>query len=146
MKSEELEKKKRFPVIPCGVAIIRRDREFLIAQRNADDTFGSYWEFPGGKKNRGESFEDCVVRETKEELGVDISVQRKFMEIRKTYGEKVIWLNFYLCSYVAGDPRPLDCQQVQWADADELQNFRFPPANDRVIRLLLESLESGAAR
>lgn len=132
--------RKKMPVIPCGVAIIQRGREFLIAQRNTDDTFGSFWEFPGGKKNPGETFEECVVREAKEELGIDVAVNRKFMEIRKTYNEKIIWLNFYLCAHLSGDPRPLDCQDVRWTDALELKNFQFPPANERVIDRLIRLL------
>ena len=130
-------KDKRSGVIPCGVALIRRDRQFLISQRNQRDTFGSYWEFPGGKKNEGESFEDCVVRETMEELGVRVAVEKKFMEIKKKYDQKTIWLNFYLCSYLSGDPQPLDCQKVLWADVKDLKNYRFPPANEVVIDNLL---------
>ena len=129
---------KKSPVIPCGVALIRRGREFLISQRNNDDTFGSFWEFPGGKKNPGETFEDCVVRETMEELGVRVSVQKKFMEIRKEHNKKVIWLNFYLCEHLSGDPRPIECQNVRWTDVAELKNFRFPPANEVVIAALLK--------
>lgn len=129
---------KKTRVIPCGVAIIRKERQFLISQRHADDTFGSYWEFPGGKRNEGETFEQCVVRETMEELGVEVRAGKKFMEIRKTYDDKTIWLNFYLCDYVSGDPRPLDCQKVVWAELAELKNFLFPPANERVINRLLK--------
>ena len=128
----------KLTVIPCGVAIIRRGREFLIAQRRPEDTFGSFWEFPGGKKHLEETFEECVVRETKEELGVDVFIEKKFMEIKKDYNEKTIWLNFYLCSYISGEPRPLDCQNVQWADVAELKSFNFPPANEAVIDNLLK--------
>lgn len=130
--------KKKTPVIPCGVAVIVRGRDVLIAQRNPEDTFGSFWEFPGGRKNPGETFEDCVVRETLEELGVNVSVKKKLMEIRREYNGKVIWLNFFLCDYLSGVPCPLDCQDVRWADLDELKNFQFPPANDLVIERLLE--------
>ena len=77
MTAEEL------PVIPCGVALIRRGREFLIAQRNEGDTFGSFWEFPGGKKMDEETFEECIAREVNEEVGIDIVVQEKLMDIRK---------------------------------------------------------------
>ncbi len=125
-------------MIPCGVALIRRERQFLISQRHEGDTFGSFWEFPGGKKNGDETFEQCVVRETMEELGVLISVQKKFMEIRKKYSEKTIWLNFYLCAYVSGEPQTLDCQKVLWADVSELKNFKFPPTNELVISNLLK--------
>lgn len=125
-------------VIPCGVAIIRRGREFLISQRRKDDTFGSFWEFPGGKKNEGESFEDCVVRETEEELGVKVAVQHRLMDIKKKYKNRIIWLNFYLCSYLSGDPQPLDCQKVLWVDVMKLKDFKFPPANEIVIEALVK--------
>jgi len=125
-------------VIPCGVAIVRRGRQFLISQRKKNDSFGNYWEFPGGKKDEGESFEDCVAREALEETGVEVKVEEKFMEIRRPYNQKIIWLNFYLCSHLSGEPRPIDCQKTQWADITDLHKFKFPPANDKVIRRLLE--------
>ena len=127
-------------VIPCGVAIIRRGREFLIAQRKRNDSFGNYWEFPGGKKNEGESFEQCVAREIQEEIGIEVLVESKIMEIRRRYNEKMIWLNFYLCSHVSGDPKPLDCQKVQWVDVEDLKSFKFPQTNNPVIASLLRSV------
>ena len=125
-------------VIACGVAIIRRGRNFLIAQRKKNDSFGNYWEFPGGKKNHGETFEECVVREAREEVGIQIRVEQKLMEIRRSYNQKIIWLNFYLCVPISGEPIALECLKTQWADVTDLKSFRFPPANDKVIRRLLE--------
>ena len=121
------------PVILCGAALVRRGKEFLIAQRKKDDTFGLFWEFPGGKKNPEETFEECVAREIKEEIGIDIEVGKKFMEIKKCYHDKTIWLHFYLCSYVSGQARPLDCENIAWASWEELKNYKFPPANDKLI-------------
>ena len=125
-------------VIPCGVALIRRGDEFLISQRKKNDSFGSLWEFPGGKKDPGESFEECVAREVKEEVDIDVRVHEKFMEIRRPYHERIIWLNFFLCSHVAGEPRPLDCEKVEWVRLEDLKNYAFPPANDQVIQKLKE--------
>ena len=125
-------------VIPCGVALIRRGDEFLISQRKKNDSFGSLWEFPGGKKDPGESFEECVAREVKEEVDIDVRVHEKFMEIRRPYHERMIWLNFFLCSHVAGEPRPLDCEKVEWVRLEDLKNYEFPPANDQVIQKLKE--------
>ena len=129
---------KEFPVIPCGVALIRMDRRFLIAQRKEDDSFGSKWEFPGGKKESQETFEECVAREVKEEIGIEVAVHEKLMDIRRPYHERTIWLNFYLCTPIAGEPRPVECQKVLWADVDELVGYDFPPANEQVIKKLKE--------
>ena len=131
------EKTDSFPVIPCGVALIRRGRQFLIAQRMANDTFPLFWEFPGGKKNADESFEDCVVREVGEELGIEVRVEKKISEIRREHHQKIIWLNFYLCSPVKGEPRALECQRFLWADVEELKNYQFPPANEKLIEWLV---------
>ena len=130
-------KTARLPVIPCGVAIIRRGRQILISQRRPDDTLGLYWEFPGGKKMSGESFEECARREAEEELGVQVAVRRLFMDVKKRYDTKIVWLNFFLCDYLGGEPRPLECERVLWSDVTELPNFQFPPANKRVIESLL---------
>ena len=124
--------------ISCGVALIRRDNEFLISQRRESDTFGSLWEFPGGKKNPGESFEDCVVREVKEEVGIDVRVDKKFMEMRRPYHERIIWLNFFLCTYVGGEPQAVDCAKVEWVRVEDLKKYAFPPANEKVIQKLKE--------
>lgn len=124
-------------MIPCGVALIRRGRKFLIAQRKKNDSFGLLWEFPGGKKNLRESFEECVVREVKEEIGIDILVHEKFMEVRRRRHQHIIWLNFFLCSYVSGESTPIECEQVRWVKVEDLKNYPFPPSNDRVIEKLL---------
>jgi len=133
---------KKRPVIPCGVAVIRRGREFLISQRNKDDTLGSYWEFPGGRKNPGETFEQCVVRESKEELGIRVAVEGKLMDVRREYADHVIWLNFFMCSHVSGEPQPLESQQVLWTDVERLSTFNFPPANEPVIEKLVKRYAS----
>ena len=123
-------------IIPCGVALIRRGREFLISQRHADDTFGGYWEFPGGKRDKGETLTECVVREVREELDIEITVGRKLFDIQKKYNDRIVRLNFFLCSYVCGEPKALESQQIQWVDVLKLEKFKFPPANRIVIKKL----------
>ena len=134
--------KQRLNVIPCGVALIRRGREFLISQRHADDTFGGYWEFPGGKRDAGETLAQCVVREVREELDIEIAAGRKLFDIQKKYRDRVVWLNFFLCSYLSGEPKPLESQRVQWVDVLKLDKFKFPPANKIVIKKLQRMLFS----
>ena len=129
-------------IIPCGVALIRRGRDFLIAQRKKNDSFGSFWEFPGGKKHDDESFEQCTAREVKEEIGIDVEVHEKFTEIRRQYHDRMIWLNFFLCTHVAGEPRALDCAAIAWVDVGELHRYEFPPANEAVIKKLIELVDA----
>ena len=128
-------------VIPCGVALIRRGREFLISQRKKDDTFGLFWEFPGGKKHDEETFEQCTAREVKEEIGIEIDVHEKFTELRRRYHDRIIWLNFFLCTHVAGEPSAVDCEKIAWVDVADLKNYEFPPANEEVIHRLIELIQ-----
>ncbi len=130
--------KNSLPVIPCGVALIRRGRQFLIAQRMANDTFPLFWEFPGGKKNPDETFEECVAREVLEELGIEVRVEKKMGEVRREHHQKTIWLNFFLCSELNGaSPQALECQAFLWVDVNELKNYQFPPANENLIERLV---------
>ena len=122
--------------IPCGVALIRDERRFLIAQRKDGDSFGSFWEFPGGRREPGETFEECVAREVREEVGIEVAVLEKFMDVKRCYHENIVWLHFYLCSRISGEPRAVECQNVVWAELEELAAYRFPPANERVIKKL----------
>ena len=124
--------------IPCGVAVIRRNREFLISQRHKEDTFGSFWEFPGGKKDPEETFEQCVAREVQEEIGIEVEVHEKIAEIRRQYHDRIIWLNFFLCTHLSGEPQAVDCQNIAWVDVDKLKDYNFPPANETVIKKLEE--------
>lgn len=131
-------KRLRNYLTECAVALVRRDREFLIAQRSPDDSFGSFWEFPGGKREPGENLEQCLVREAREELGIGIEVQEKFMNVRTESAGRVLDLHFYLCRHVDGQPQPLESQRFQWVSVKDLKGFQFPPANQRVIERLVE--------
>ncbi len=124
--------------VEVSAALIFRDRKLLITQRHAKSHLGGLWEFPGGKRERGESFEQCLVREIREELGVEISVGELLEEIRHDYPEKSVHLKFFICQLLAGEPQPLDCAAVKWVDRAELAAYEFPAADAR----LLEKLQS----
>ena len=126
--------------IEVSAALIFRAGKLLITQRHAKPHLGGLWEFPGGKREPGESFEACLVREIREELGVEISVGELFEEIRHDYPEKSVHLKFFICRLPAGEPQPLDCAAVKWIEASELAAHEFPAADAR----LLERLRSGS--
>jgi len=125
-------------VIEVSAALIFRDGQLLITQRHAGAHLGGCWEFPGGKREAGETFEQCLIREIREELGVDIAVGELFEEISHVYPEKSVHLKFFRCRLLAGEPQLLDCAAVKWIQPVGLDEHAFPAADAQ----LLEKLKS----
>jgi 8-oxo-dGTP diphosphatase len=124
--------------IEAAAALIFRDGKLLIAQRHAGAHLGGLWEFPGGKREAGETFEECLVREIREELDVEIFGGELFEEIFHAYPEESVRLKFFICKLLSGEPQPLDCAAVKWVTKKELAGFQFPAADLQ----LLEKLKS----
>ncbi|MES1181023.1 MAG: 8-oxo-dGTP diphosphatase MutT [Verrucomicrobiota bacterium] len=122
--------------IEVSAALIFRGGKLLVTQRRAQAHLGGLWEFPGGKLEAGETFERCLVREIREELGVEISVGELFEEIVHDYPAKSVHLKFFICRLLAGEPQPLDCAAVRWVNAAELAGFEFPAADARLLARL----------
>ena len=89
--------------IDVAAALIFRNGKILIAQRHANSHLGGFWEFPGGKREPNETFEQCLVREIREELGADISINKLFEEIVHAYPNKTVRLRFFSCRRVHCD-------------------------------------------
>ena len=124
-------------ITEVSAALIFRDGKLLITQRHADAHLGGLWEFPGGKREAGETFEACLVREIREELGVEISVGNLFEEISHDYPEKSVRLKFFVCRLLpAVEPQPLDCADVKWIEKSELAAYQFPAADARLLAKL----------
>jgi 8-oxo-dGTP diphosphatase len=122
--------------VEVSAALIFRDGKLLITQRHAKAHLGGLWEFPGGKREAGETFEECLVREIREELGVEISVGELFEEISHAYPGKSVRLKFFICKIISGEPRPLDCAAVKWVTKTELADFEFPAADAQLLQKL----------
>jgi mutator protein MutT len=122
--------------IEVSAALIFRAGELLITQRHAKSHLGGLWEFPGGKREPGETFEQCLVREIREELGVEISVGELFEEIQHDYPEKSVHLKFFICELLSGEPQPLDCAAVKWIKKTELTAHEFPAADAQLLKKL----------
>ena len=119
------------PIIVTA-ALIRDKNKILIAQRNPGTHLALKWEFPGGKLEVGESPEECLQREIKEELGMDISVGRIFEVVFQDYGNRTILLLCYESFIREGKPKTVDCHDYKWVDKEELQLMDLAEA-DRVI-------------
>jgi mutator protein MutT len=127
--------------VSCG--IIRKDDRILIAQRMPDSFLeANKWEFPGGKIEPGESPEQCLIREIKEELGISISVDRlltKNTHVYKKDGKDMeVHLNAFLADWIQGDPKNIACQAFRWVNKEELSGFPFVEGDKMMIELLLE--------
>lgn len=119
--------------IDVAAALVVRNGRLLIARRSAGSHLAGLWEFPGGKREPGESWEDCLRRELAEELGVTAAVGELVDEITFAYPEKTVRLRFFLARLVSGEPRPLDCAEVKWVGRADLAGHAFPPADAALI-------------
>src|SRR5512139_680635 len=100
--------------IDVSAGLIFRDGRLLITQRHADSHLGGLWEFPGGKREADETFEQCLVRELQEELGVEVSVGPVFEDISHEYPGRTVHLRFFLCHLKRGQPQAIGCAALAW--------------------------------
>jgi len=122
--------------IQVAAGLVKKDHNYLITKRPAGVHLGGLWEFPGGKRETGESLEECLQRELKEELGIDIAPGAPFHIIRHEYPEKVVELHFFCCTLLSGEPQALGCEAWRWVAVTDLPNFEFPPADRPIIEML----------
>jgi mutator protein MutT len=129
---------KSCPGAPIRVAagLVFRQGKLLITQRHAHAHQGGLWEFPGGKLEHGETFEACLSRELKEELGIEVEVEEQVESLTHAYPEKTVLLNFYRCLWKRYEPKALDCADWRWIRVGELDSFSFPAADARLLGLL----------
>lgn len=122
--------------IEVAAAVIELDGRYLIAQRRADARLPLLWEFPGGKREAGESWPECLARELREEIDVAVRVGELIDAVTHAADDLTVSLRFFRCEIVAGTPRAIGCRQVQWVAAADLPRYEFPAADaDLVARL-----------
>jgi A/G-specific adenine glycosylase len=115
----------------------RADGCVLMAQRNASDMLGGLWEFPGGQREDGETLPECLAREMREELDVEVGVGELLLVVRHAYTHFRITLHAFRCRLVAGEPRCFDCAAFRWVHPAELDALPMSVA-DRKIALALQ--------
>jgi A/G-specific adenine glycosylase len=127
------------PALPhytVTAAVIRRDGRLLITRRPANGLLGGLWEFPGGKLQDGESLSDCLRREIREELGVDIEVGNALGIYSHAYTHFSVTLHAFACSLLSGEPRPMHASDLRWTVPAELLGYPMGKL-DRQISLIL---------
>ena len=114
-------------------AVIVRDGRVLLTRRLEGQHLAGLWEFPGGKLEGGESPEEALVRECREECGIEVEVGEIVDVTYHRYPEKDVLLLFYRCALRAGEVRHLQVADHAWVAPSELDDYPLPPADERVI-------------
>ncbi|HET7626627.1 MAG TPA: 8-oxo-dGTP diphosphatase MutT [Verrucomicrobiae bacterium] len=127
--------------IEVAAGLVFRDGKLLITKRHDDVHLGGLWEFPGGKRENGETFENCLIRELREELGIEIRVGEILETVTHAYPEKTVELKFFRCQWERNEPSRLGCADFKWISADELESHEFPAADARLLDFLRGSPE-----
>ena len=141
MKPTEQKKDSKLVHYHVSAAVIRREDKILITQRSFSDKHGGLWEFPGGKQKKGESLERCLVREIAEELNVPVQFDKKFMRVTHRYDHIQITLHVFLCTLNDGIPESREVQDWRWIDLQDIDQYDFTEADQKVIQNLLTSKE-----
>ena len=123
-------------VVEVAAGLVYREGRYLIAKRKPDVHLAGFWEFPGGKREPGETFEDCLGRELFEELNIRIGTPVPFQVVRYQYPEKIVELHFFRCEIESGQATAVDCAEIRWVWPHELEDFEFPPADRPILEAL----------
>jgi 8-oxo-dGTP diphosphatase len=127
--------------VEVSAGLVFRGGKLLITQRRPGDHLGGLWEFPGGKRESGETFEECLVRELREELGIEVRIVALLESITHEYPEKTVRLEFFRCFWLRDEPRALGCHDFAWVEAGDLMRYSFPPADARLLDRLIHTPE-----
>jgi 8-oxo-dGTP diphosphatase len=119
-------------------AVVRRDDgRILVARRPPGQSMAGLWEFPGGGVEAGETAEEALARELREELGVDVEVREPLTFAWHRDAERELLLLFYAAAIRAGAPVGLQAQEIRWVTREELRKLATPPADAALIEHLV---------
>jgi len=124
--------------IEVTCAIIMDGEQVLVTQRSEQMPHPLKWEFPGGKLKSGETPERCIVREIREELGIEISVWELLPSIKHSYAKELIKLIPFICHWKKGEIQLAEHRACQWVHVSELEQIDWLEADIEVVNLLLK--------
>ena len=125
--------------IEVSAAVIWQSGKVYIQKRPINGLMGGLWEFPGGKIEKGESPEECLVREIKEELGIEVKIEKKLMTIKHAYTKFLVTLHVFQCRISSKRVKPSQCEKWCWAKPTFLKRYPFPAANSRIVHYITQN-------
>lgn len=126
--------------VVCG--IIFKDNLVLICRRKPEKSLGGYWEFPGGKVENDESYEESLLRELIEELNFKVEIKRHFFDIVHHYDKGSIELISFICVTSGTVVESTDHDLLEWVEVDDLLNWKLAPADIPIAKKLIEKLKT----
>jgi 8-oxo-dGTP diphosphatase len=127
--------------IEVVAAIIRKDDKIFATQRGYGD-WKDWWEFPGGKMEQGETPEEALVREIREELSTEISVDKFLCTVEYDYPQFHLKMHCYLCSLLTEALYLNEHEAARWLTKDELNNVKWLPADIKVVEIISNGIKT----
>ena len=124
-------------------ALIWDGNKFLICQRPAHKTRGLLWEFVGGKVEPGETGEQALIRECREELDVGVQVGQLFMEVMHAYPDLTVSLSLYHATIAEGTPKMLEHHDIHWITPAQIPQYDFCPADKEILERIMKEYNHG---
>ena len=119
-------------------ALIWQGEKFMICQRPAHKARGLLWEFVGGKVEPGETKEQALIRECREELAVTLAVGDAFVDVTHEYPDLTVHLTLFNATIADGEPQKLEHNDIQWITPSEISNYKFCPADEEILARICE--------
>jgi len=138
--------RKPIPHKTIVAGIIWKKDNILIDQRPPKGLLGGLWEFPGGKKEKRETLKEALIREIREEVGIEIQVDRRLIVVKHAYSHFKITLHAFECTYLSGRAKPIGCKALKWVKLEELNRYAFPAANHKVLMALRERAKNSTTK
>lgn len=123
-------------------ALIIDKNKFMICRRPETKARALLWEFVGGKVEVGETKEQALIRECREELAITIEVGEPFAEILHEYPDITIHLTLFSCTIASGEPQLLEHRELQWITPEEIPQYEFCPADEEILQVIIEKMSS----
>ena len=125
-------------MVEVVAALIWQGNKFMICQRPAHKARGLLWEFVGGKVEPGETKEQALIRECREELAITLDVGDVFMDVTHEYPDITVHLTLFNATIAKGEPQKLEHNDIQWITPREIPNYEFCPADVEILKKIIE--------
>jgi 8-oxo-dGTP diphosphatase len=125
-------------VVEVVAALIWQGDKFMICQRPAHKARALLWEFVGGKVESGETKEQALIRECREELAITLSVEGVFMDVVHEYPDITVHLTLFNATIAEGEPQRIEHNDIRWIATSEIPNYEFCPADEEILARICE--------